>query len=317
MKQKMRILITGCGGAAGISVIKSLHRIYDIIAADMDPFSAGLFMVNKKVILPPGDSKNFINFLLQVIINYNIDLLIPTVDEELVSISRDIHRFHCKVMLSSYNVIDICNDKWKTFLFLKEKEIPTAESWLESNNVSFPVILKPRIGRGSKDIYLIHNEDELKNRFNETYIIQEYLPGNEYTVDVLMEKNGKNVIASIPRERLRTESGISVVGKTVKNEAAISIAEKAAIALGVSGPANIQVKLDKSGNAKILEINPRFAGTTPLSVAAGVNLPDLSVRNYCGEDIPKQEFKDGIYMIRYHEEIFISENDMQKLGSLV
>ena len=313
----MRILVTGSGGAAGISVIKALHRTYDLIAADMDPFSAGLFMVNKRVILPPGDSKKFIGSLLDIITKYSVDLLIPTVDEELVAISKEIPRFHCEVMLSAYNVIDICNDKWNTFQFLKIKGIPTAESWLKPEDVSFPVILKPRIGRGSKDIYLVHNAREREKRFKEGMIIQENLPGTEYTIDVLMDKDGENVIATVPRERMRTESGISVVGRTVKQQALLSIAEKTAIALGVSGPVNIQVKLDKTGTAKILEINPRFAGTTPLSVAAGVNIPYLAVRNYSGEEIPKQEFTEGIYMIRYLEEIFVEEDDIRELRRLI
>lgn len=311
----MRILVTGCGGAAGISVIKALHQTYDLIAADADLFSAGLFMVDEKVLLPYGNSKDFIKRLLGIIDDYNVDLLIPTVDEELVSISKEVHRFHCKVMLSPHNTIEVCNDKWKTFLFLKEKGIPVAESWLEPNNISFPTILKPRVGRGSKDIYLIQEEGELKSRFNARYIIQEYLSEREYTVDVLMDKNGENAIAIVPRERIRTESGISTIGRTVKNEIITSIAEEAAITLGISGPANIQVKLDKTGNAKIIEINPRFAGTTPLSVAAGVNIPDLAVRNYFGEDLPKQEFTEGTYMVRYLEEKFVKECEMQKLGS--
>ena len=109
-----------------------------------------------------------------------------------------------------------------------------------------------------------------------TLLVQENLPGPEYSLDVLARADGE-VVAVVPRERMRVDSGIAICGVTKRDEALEEFGRRVAETIGLTGVANVQVKGAETGEPALLEVNPRFPGTMPLTVASGVDMPKLCV----------------------------------------
>src|SRR5581483_5023668 len=145
----------------------------------------------------------------------------------------------------------------------------------EPHAPSLPAVAKPRTGSGSRGVRVIEHRAELLELPRDgSLIVQEYLPGLEYSIDVLAGTTGC-VIASVPRSRLKVDSGIAVTGRTVRDERLETLAATVAETVGLRGIANVQVKLDRCGVPALLEVNPRVPGSLALTIASGVDMPRL------------------------------------------
>jgi carbamoyl-phosphate synthase large subunit len=176
------------------------------------------------------------------------------------------------------------------------------------------LFLKPRSGRGSVGAFPIINETEL--RFFLGYVpdpvVQEFLAGREFTIDLLTDFNGRT-ISAVPRERLVVRSGVSDRGRTCNNPPMLQLAVRTAEALDIRGPANIQVKLDKD-KATIFEVNPRFSGGIPLTLAAGADFPAWLIEMCCGRRVRSflGKFTDGLMMACYESALFLTEESLKE-----
>src|SRR5439155_19577104 len=141
-------------------------------------------------------------------------------------------------------------------------------------------------------------------------IVQDYLPGTEFTVDVLCDFGGR-VLSLVPRERLVIRAGVSDKGVTRRNEQVMKFAKEVAEKLKIIGPANIQCKWDGRG-VSLIEVNPRFSGGIPLTIAAGADFPALLVQLKAGVHIAPQLglFQDGLAMMSFEESIFATEAEL-------
>lgn len=313
----MNILITGAGGPAAICVFKALqNQGYIIHMADMDANAAGLYLVEDKqqFIVPAAMDPEFVNAVLNICTTASIDLLIPTVDKEFMPIAKHIQQFNnigCKVMLSATEALSVCLDKYLLMKACENKvalaSFKTLEQFLERPDVEGKKwIIKPRSGAGSRGVQKIDSINQLSGLsalLGKNFMVQEYLEGKEYSIDVMIDNKG-TVCAAVARERMKTDSGIAVTSKVVKKQAIIDYAIKAATAIKLHYAANVQV-IDTIGGPRLLEINPRFSGGLSLVVAAGVNTPLM-----CVENIMKNKtfsfinsYKE-LAMVRYYEEKF-------------
>jgi carbamoyl-phosphate synthase large subunit len=227
-----------------------------------------------------------------------------------------------RIVISPRRTSEICNDKWQTFHFFRERNIATPETWLPDrlpkfSKSDFPLFLKPREGRGSIGTYPIRNEKELRFflGYVEDPIVQQFLDGPEFTLDTLCDFDG-NVISVVPRERLWVRSGVMDKGKTVYNEELIDIGVSVARELNAIGPVNIQVKYHE-GKPMVFEVNPRFSGGIPLTIAAGADFPQWVCRMLNGETLEPRlgEFTSGLVMMSYEENIF-KEIDTSDFGDI-
>jgi len=225
-----------------------------------------------------------------------------------------------RVVVSSARTGNICNDKYLTARFLSDKEIPFARTWLPSElnfpALEYPLFLKPRAGRGSVGAHPIYNEREL--RFFLDYvpepIVQEFLYGKEFTIDLLADFSGK-VISVVPRDRMVIRSGVTDRGQTLNHPGMINLAIRAAEALEIRGPANIQAKLD-GDRATIFEVNPRFSGGIPLTIAAGADFPAWLIEMRCGRRVRPciGKFIDGLVMACYEAAIFLPDEAAKEVS---
>ena len=311
-----KVLIAPAGSGMAITAIKSLMLDSDIeiIVADSNHLAPSMNMGLKSYTIPTIEDERFFPVLEQIIESESIDILIPCLDPFLIPVANNRERLEAlgvKVMISPVESIKLSRDKWEMYKKLKGK-IPLPESWIDIKSVqskNYPLFIKPRDGSGSIDAYRIENSEELEFYFGRIKhpIIQEYLPGREYTVDCLTDLDGKLIVVS-PRERIKTKAGICTISKTVKNPALEDISMKITEKVYITGPFFFQAKEDKNGTPKVTELNIRLAGTMILTTKAGANIPLIATKILLGEKVDKSpEVKEGFYLSRFWEEVYFSE----------
>ncbi|NYF08874.1 carbamoyl-phosphate synthase large subunit [Leifsonia sp. AK011] len=307
-----RVLVTGAGGAAGVAVIRSLvaHGA-DVFAADMDGWAAGLYLVpaERRRLVQPGRSPEFVDGVLSIVREDDIDVVFSTVDVELEPLAARRAELAPTVLAApSLSTLATCLDK----LTLAEAcagsaRVPTTmilDATGKAADWTFPVIIKPRRGAGSRGVHLVADRAGLEAMpDDEAIIIQANLPGEEYSVDVIA--SGGTLVAAVPRTRARVDSGVSIAGQTVRDPELQRQAGLVAAAIGLDGVANVQLRRDVDGLPALLEVNPRFPGALPLTIAAGVDLPVLALDLALGEELPSGlDFRE-IATVRFLEDLIL------------
>tara|TARA_B100001964_G_C14239316_1_gene604154 strand:- start:878 stop:1852 length:975 start_codon:yes stop_codon:yes gene_type:complete len=322
----INILVTGAGSLLGQGIIKTIKQSHiktKIIGVDYFDTSIGLYWVNKGYLLPDilkkNNLTNWLNEIIKICKKEKIDIIIPGLDFETPILSKNKlfieKKTNSKILISSSEVLKICNDKWNTVQFLKENNFPFPKSTLP-NNINkflkynkFPLIVKPRFGSTSKNIFKVFNNTELKKSIKncENPIIQEDVGNekNEYTCGSIFMNNKTLSVISLKR-KLKNGNTIRVFHKKNKllNEFINNITKK----LKPYGPTNFQLKLTKSGPI-VFEINPRFSGTTPIRAMFGLNEIDIILNQIYNIKIKKSKLKYGT-IIRYYEDFFIKNKDL-------
>jgi carbamoyl-phosphate synthase large subunit len=300
----VRVLVTGAGGPAAVSVLKSLRsdRSVTLIAADMDPWAAGLYLVPaaERALIPAGLAAGFADALLQRCLAMRIDIVIPTVDSELRPLAAARARFAAagaELLLAPDRALDLT------------LAATDPASW------AYPVIVKPRTGSGSRGISLVASARELGAMdCAGEFLVQEYLPGQEYSIDVLADRSG-HIIAAVPRVREKVDSGVSVAGRTVRDPELEQFGTAVARCTGLTYIANVQCRRDRLDRPALLEVNPRAPGALPLTVASGVDMPRLALDSLRGRRVPEHVDFREIAMVRFLEERFIEPGEVSRVAA--
>jgi carbamoyl-phosphate synthase large subunit len=321
----VRVLVTGAGGPAAIAMMKSLRSdpAVTLIAADMDPWAAGLYLVPPaaRTLIPAGLSPDFADVLLQRCVAMAIDVVIPTVDSELRPLSAARGRFAeagAELLLPPDRALAVTLDKLALARCCAEVvRVPRTESLdvADLGSWTYPVIVKPRTGSGSRDISLITSASALAGLARSAdLILQEYLPGQEYSIDVLADRGGR-IIAAVPRVREKVDSGVSVAGRTVLDPELEQFGAAVVRCTGLTYIANVQCRRDRAGRPALLEVNPRAPGALPLTVASGVDMPRLALDLLRGRKVPEHVKFREVAMIRFLQERFIEVKDVRRMAA--
>jgi carbamoyl-phosphate synthase large subunit len=317
------MLVTGAGGASAISIWKSLSADHELHMADVDPLATGLYLVppDRRLILPRGDAPEFVPVVRRACKEGLIEALVPTVDVELAPLAAARDSFASigvELPISSVECLRICRDKQLLMDAVRGKvPIPDGEPLTEAVAASvdsFPRFVKPREGAGSRGVARIDSRADLdKQPKDGSLMLQEYLPGEEYSVDIYVSRDGR-VIAVVPRLRMKIDSGIAVASRTIKAPEVSEAAVRTAEIIGIRGAANIQFKRSADGVFKLLEVNPRFPGTLPLTGAAGVDMPRLMADELAGHKLPAGllPFKE-LMVVRYLTEHYFDASEWEAL----
>lgn len=317
-----RILLTGAGGPSAISVWKSLKHDHIVHMADMDANAAGLYLVaeGQRALLPRGDSPDLVGRLLDLCRRWGIDILIPTVDVELAPVAEAEARFAAigtRCAVSGRESLRVCADK-HVLLARMASVVSIPRSRLLTDqliDLSSPKFVKPRISAGSRGARRIETSAQLAGLPRDgSLLIQDFLPGTEYSVDVYLRADGHAVV-SVVRERMKIDSGIAVAARTVHLPLLADAAVAAARAVGIRYVGNVQFRRDSEGEPRLLEINPRFPGTLPLTRLAGVDLPALLVAELGGDTMPEAPlaYRETM-MVRYLEEVAVDPAEWRRLA---
>jgi len=307
------VLIPGASGPAGINTIKSLKMANfggKIVATDSSPLSAGFFMADNGEVISEANHYSFVDRLFEIVKKFDVKVLMPSSGFDIYPYSENRDKLAetgAYAVVSDRATLEICRDKTLTYQSLSSDNFEVPFTTTDPEKIrAFPVIAKPRFGKGSRDILKIEDESDLKyasSRFVDM-IFQEFLPGTEYTVDVLSDLDKKPLMA-VPRVRIQTKGGISTKGKITLNPDLETNCMKIAEHLGIRGPSCIQMKESPEGVIKLIEVNPRLGGGTIFTALAGANFPAMVLDMVEGKEISPMPKVSEITVIRYFEEIVI------------
>lgn len=322
----MRILFTGIGRriellqafrTAAIVLNKEL-KIYGADMAGTAPALAYCDYVRRVVAMKHPD---YIDSLLKICKEDSIDLLVPTIDTDLLVISKNKERFSeagTRVLISDPDKILICRDKNFTSRFFTECGLHAPKpvnNWKEYDE-GYPAFIKPKDGSSSINAYRVDNEKELEAYANQIddYIVQPFVSGREYTIDVFCDWDGRPV-SIVPRERLQIRAGEVLKTRICMDQTMITEGEKLCAAFRPCGPMTVQLIRDENGEDWFIEINPRFGGGAPLSMKAGARSAESILKMLSGEVVERcYDIEDGSIYSRFDQSVCVSEGQGEIKG---
>lgn len=304
------VLITGAGGPAGIGVIRSLGGRVTTVAVDAGAMATGLRLADHSAVVPAATSPDFVDALCAVAERTGATLLCSTVAEEMAALHAGADRLDragLRRMLPTADSVESCIDKWKFAQVMAAAGVPHPTTCLGApDGVAPPWILKPRFGRGSRDVFVVAEpcEAAVLARRVEDPIFQHAVSGREFTVDALVTPSG--FAGGVARWRLETKAGISTKGETFDDPALLELCASVLDAVGLVGPANVQGFVADDGDVSIIEVNPRFSGGLALSLHSGADLVGAYLAAIRGEDVAAGSLRGrpGVVMLRHFEEVF-------------
>lgn len=317
-------LITDAQMRSSLAVIRSLgKRGINVTAGEETRFATGFFSkyCTNHVVYPSPLKQNdeFVEYLIELLQKHPYDLLIPVANptlQPIVDHEREISQY-TTVALPPREVFIKGYDKGTTLKIALENGIPCPKTlfidslddvYRTEDQLEFPLVIKPRISFGSRGVYICNSFDQLvvnvENSLSHygNLLLQEYIPnGGEFGVDTLFDRDSRPCALTVQR-RLRSfpvSGGPSTLRETIRTDAsekAVIAAFKLLNAMKWVGVAMVEFRIDpRDGVPKLMEVNPRFWGSLPLSVLAGVDFPYLLYQLFTGEEIkPVLDYKVGV-----------------------
>ena len=316
----MRILFTGVGRRIELlQAFRSAALVLDkelfIYGADMAGTAPALAYCDFTRKVAAMKDPAYIDDLLGICRADSIDLVIPTIDTDLIVLSENKERFESigtKVLISSPEMIRICRDKNYTSKFFEDCGLhsPAPVNNRHEYHAGYPAFIKPKDGSSSINAFRVGNETELEAYAEKIgdYIVQPFISGREYSVDIFCDMNGEPV-SIVPRERLQIRAGEVLKTQIFMDAKMIADAERLCRAFKPCGPLTVQLIRDDSGIDWYIEINPRFGGGSPLSMKAGSGSAEAILRLLDGEKAERiKKINDGAVYSRFDQSVCISEN---------
>jgi carbamoyl-phosphate synthase large subunit len=344
MSEPIPVLITGVGGrSVGHQVLQAIQlagKRYRPVVADAAAFSYGLYGAERRFLLPPGNSPDYLDAVRRIVMREGIVAILPGTQPETDVLSRNAASLGigCHVIANPTDIIQLCKSK------------QTLQQWLEANSIAvprsaqggdwkkladqcgFPLVAKPTEDTGgSRGVALLNDEEEVKIYLQsfpaEKILFQEYVGciDSEYTVGVMISKEGK-IIDSIVMHRALVGLSLGIKrelnGKTYalstgysqghirKHSQIQSACEDLALKLGARGPLNIQLRLHQ-GKVFVFEVHPRFSGTSSIRAQVGFNEADTLIRNFVfGEQFGRLSYQTDVAAIRAFSSVIVPARDI-------
>lgn len=284
---KKRVLVLSCGALTATDMSVSLK--------DNDEFELwgtsiykdhGIYTYKNYISdIPKISDPNFVEILNKKIKEYNIKYLVPTHEDMCLFLQKNKEKINAITLSSNYETSLICRYKTKTYEKMKNYDfIP--KIYKKEEVKKYPVFIKKDDDQGARNCHKVNTKQELDlYTKNLDMIICEYLPGDEVTVDCFTNKDRKLIFCN-PRATDRMLAGIDVHSRRIKLDDEIKyIAESLNKEIEFRGCWFFQIKKDKNGKFKLLEIATRLAGTFSLSRCLDVNLLLMQLKDMEGQDV--------------------------------
>lgn len=314
------VLITA--GSRRVPLVQAFQRALSqsapggvVVVTDVNPMSPAVYAADRSFRVGLSKDKGYVDQILAVAIGERVGLVVPTIDDELELFGHARTKFAehgILVAVSRPETTALCDDKYATCRALSSHGVAAARSWLPDAlpaRPSFPLFVKPRQGRGGVGAYTIRNSRDLEFFLDYVAgpIVQEYLNGPEFTIDVLCDFAGRP-LSIVPRRRDVIRAGVIDRGCTVNDPALIALAQACTAALPFFGAINIQCRV-VDGTPVVFEINPRFSGGIPLTIEAGADFPRMLVDLAAGRPVAPAigQFRDRLWMTNYEASVFLED----------
>lgn len=279
--KKTRVLVFPCGSEIGLEIQQALRfdKTIELVGASSVDSHGRVVFENYDEQLPFISDPGFIEALNALIARWDVDFIFPAYDDVLMALSHSRDKINATLLVPEDALCQTARLKSATYQALHDTGICPATYAQAQEVETWPVFAKPDQGQGSQGVAKITDAAQFDafQAKNPGHIFCEFLPGEEFTVDCFTDRHGQTLFVG-PRRRLRVKSGIAVKSEPVQEKAPfLEIAEKITSRMAFRGAWFFQVKYDRNGALKLLEVAPRIAGTMGLSRALGANLPLMTV----------------------------------------
>lgn len=312
MANKENVLVFSSSTYPAIQIIECLKNnpLFHVIAAASYPNHAEFICDDTIVDLPYIIHPDFFTSLKSLIRERNIRYIIPTDDTIAYVLKEHEEELQTTVVCSPYETTKLCRYKKQLYSVLNGEsfvpEVYDADHLMDP--IAYPVFVKPDKSEGSRGAHIVNSEEELdKIDHLDDMVVCEYLPGDEYTVDCFTNKDRQLVFCN-PRIRTRLMNGITARGHDIPcDEEFLSVINRLNQIIVFRGYWYVQLKRDKNGMLKLLEICTRFAGSFAISKGKGINLPLLALCDFSGRQA-------DVIVNNYHVECDKTYIDRYRLG---
>ena len=314
------ILITSAGRRVSLvknfqNTLKKFNPDGKVYTTHMNPILSSACQVSNGYLkVPRVTDKEYLNILKEYCINNEISIVIPTIDTELHILSyvkEDFLKDGIFLAISSSEFCETFYLKDSTEKFFVKNGLDTPRSVDDIRTCNYPIFAKLNNSSCSVGAQIVYTPEIAKElSCDKNYVFQEFIQGDEFTVDTFIDKNGE-VISIVPRQRLEVRAGEVSKAKVVKDQRIIeAIKELCAKLEGAYGCITIQLfRTDE--RIVFIEINPRFGGGYPLSPKAGANFAEYLIKDYLRQKLEySEDWNDNTIMLRYDAEMIIDGNSI-------
>ena len=279
---RRKILVWPGGNEIGLEIWKSLKdcKEVELYSAGTTASSHAPYVYERHLVLPDVFSDGWIEAVAKTVRGLGIDYIYPAHDYVGEALARHRSEIPAAVIAPPIEVFDICGSKRATHRRFHGK-LPMPRLLDPGAEFAFPVFVKPDRGYGSRGARRADDPQMLQAllRQRSDLLVFEHLPGREFTIDCFSDRE-RGLLFAGGRERQRVRMGTSVhavgVADALNREFA-AMAEVIAAELPLRGPWFFQVKEDRDGSFRLLEINARIAGTMAYHRVLGVNFALLGI----------------------------------------
>jgi len=309
------VVLLTCAGQR-VDIVRAFRAAGAVtLGADADPLAPALYHADRQAIVPLIADPGYVGALAELVREHDVRLIVPLsdLDQGLLARSREALA-PALVLVPEPDVCDAMADKWLAHRLFEERGIPSPRSWLPAHvpaDARYPLLVKVRVGFGSRHIYRAQDPEELGFHLRTTPVesfVQEQCLGEEFSIDVLCDMDGR-CLNAIPRTMIQSKGGESIKGRSIRDWELIEHGCRVAEAVGVRGPANIQCFREPDGALPVTDVNLRYGGGFPLPLAAGSRYPELSLALARGERPEPRlgEFREGVLMTRFFSDLCLVE----------
>ena len=314
------ILITSAGRRVSLvknfqNTLKKFNPDGKVYTTDMNPILSSACQVSNGYLkVPRVTDKEYLNILKEYCINNEISIMIPTIDTELHILSYVKEEFLKDGIFLAISSSEVCETfylKDSTEKFFVENGLDTPRSVDDIRTCNYPIFAKLNNSSCSVGAQIVYTPEIAKElSCDKNYIFQEFIQGDEFTVDTFIDKKGE-VISVVPRQRLEVRAGEVSKAKAVKDTRIIKAIKELCTKLdGAYGCITIQL-FRTDDRIVFIEINPRFGGGYPLSPKAGANFAEYLIKDYLGQNLEySEEWNGNTIMLRYDAEVIIDGNSI-------
>lgn len=309
----MNILILSCGTRNKlVRCFKENKEINKVVVTDCSELAPAFAEADKSYIVPRMTAPDYFDAILAICKKEKIDIVLPLQEDELLVSSKNCEKYAevgTSVLVSDYEKVCLCRDKYKLNNYLKDKGISAVETKLASeiteDRFSKPMFIKPRFGAGSVDTMKVSTFkllDAIRDAADEDMICQPYIKGKEYGVDVYVDFVNGDIISCFIKEKLRMRAGETEKSVSVRCEEIRKLVIDTVKVLGLTGPIDIDI-LEEYEKFYVLEVNPRFGGGYPHAYECGIDFTKYIVNNSKGisNEMTELSYEEGIIALKYSD----------------
>lgn len=322
----LNILVNNIRFANPTSLIRALKTIHQypiqVWGTDTAPIghTSASVLVDNYLQAPSIDNWDlYYQFIRDLCQKQDIDLLIPGSDGDVQFLSKYQHDINTITVVPEEQVVRIFQNKLDATLAVQELGV-NVPYIIQNLFEEQKVIFRKKVSSSSAGIYIVDltQETYIKNMFNCDYFVQRYVEGEEYTVDVFSDRDGKPKLI-LPRKRMQVRNGMSVCTQLCNHKRLIQACEKISQNYHLPGVFNVQF-IDDGENSYFIELNMRFAGSGICGIAASFNYFKQYIDHFVhGLPLESLEYYMskvawGSIISRYYDEC-IYQNDISSFKS--